>query len=179
MSTPITFNTAYIATNSFTPSAPIQRQFTLNNTNPQYIRYTTMTQDALYFNVNGVGQVIIPLIGTGSLWAAASTANPSMTWPPVILTQPTSSTVAHPTNAYFVVCASAETNISYHWASSSNSGVNWTILPSGGSGNLFTGSLTNQLTHSLTTQNDSGSYVCYCTNTSGNVTSSIATLTIS
>ena len=169
------FSIAFTATNSFVPSAPTQRQYILNNTNPNYLRYTYMTQDSLYFNVNGIGQAVIPLNGSGGLWASAITALPALTWPPVIATQPVNTTVTHPSSSNFFISASSETGvITYSWYSQSFGSSTWSQLSNTA---LYSGSTSPALTHSLTNTGDSGSaYFCTATNGSGQTSSSVAYL---
>lgn len=163
-----------VSTTSFTPSAPIQRQFALDRTNPLYTRNATLTQDGLYLQFY-TASVVIPL---SNLYQQCITILPSITWPPVIVTQPTNSIVTHPAKANFTLSASAETSITYQWYSSSfsQSGTFYPLTSSG----VFTGSATPALTMSSTTTNMNASqFYCLASNVSGFTTSSIVISTIS
>lgn len=171
MSQQTSVNIAFTSTGSFVPGA-VQRKMTMiDNTNRNFPRYAYMTQDTFGL-VFATSSVVIPL---SQIYAAAVSGSPFLSWPPVILTQPTSSTVTHPTASYFVVSASAELPISYAWFYSSGS-VSWTPV----SGSNYTGSLTNALTSSTTnvaTQN-TASYMCVLTNAAGTTSSSVAILNV-
>lgn len=174
MPTPITsINIAFNGTNSFIPTSPITKCISQDQTNPQFLRYYYSTQDCLTM-VYYTSSVVIP---NSQLYAAGVAINPALTWPPIILGNPTSSIVTHPAAAFFAISASAELPISYSWFSQSFSqsfSGSWSQLVDGA---VYTGSSTPALTHSRTVVGDSGSgYVCVATNTVGTTSSSIATL---
>jgi hypothetical protein len=173
--TPVQMTVAFTATQSYSlTTLPSKRQYVLDNSNPQYVRNSILTNDGLYLQYY-TGSVCIPL---SNLYQQASYALGSITAPPTIITQPTSSTVTHPATAYFVVSASVEANTptaSYQWYSSSVVSV---FLPLTSSGQ-FTGSTGSALTCSNTSVSMSNSqYICVVSNLSGMVSSSIATLTV-
>lgn len=171
-------NITFTNTSSFVPAQPSQRTSIGDFTNPSFRRYCYLTGDSLTLIVY-TSSVVIPLLGPGGLYAAAISASSALSWPPIIITQPNSSSVTHPTKSFFVVSASAETPITYNWFSQSYSqslsGV-WSDLADGTS---YTGSATNALTHSNTSIGDfTSSYFCALSDASGVVSSSTATLTV-
>lgn len=162
-------NIQYTTPSNFSASFPPQKTSVLDTTNPNYLRYATLATDSVALTYYSVS-VLIPL---SQLYQAAASASYALTWPPIILTQPTNSIVTHPAAAYFVVSASAEIPITYQWFRQSGSG-NFTSIISTGS---YTGSQTPALTHSNTVTGEStSSFVCVCSNASGVTSSSIANL---
>jgi hypothetical protein len=174
-----TISVTYSGTSSFVPSAPSQRQFALDTTNNQYIRNATLTQDALTLNYY-TSSVIISL---QNLYQIAVGVNSNLGWPPVIITQPTSSTVTHPTSSIFLASASAanNSNVNYQWFSSSYSqslvgSGSFPLTSSNYSYSGTSGSLLTLLTSSLS--DNASTYYCLINCISGNTTSNIATLTV-
>ena len=171
MANPVALTVSFGGYTNFTASfPPAQRITTLNATNPTYLRYAMLTNDSLqlvYYSASAV----IPL---SSIYAAAFTALPVLTYPPVFLINPTSSTVTHPSPAYFAVTASSEVTIGYQWYWQSASLSTFVPCPT----SLFAGTASAALTCSATvisTENSSSIY-CVASNTSGGTTSSIANL---
>ena len=156
---------------NFTASyPPAQRIITLNSSNPNYLRYALLTNDSLQI-VYYTSSATIPL---DSLYTAAFASNPALTYPPVILVNPISSTVTHPSPAYFSVTATAETPITYQWYWQSASLSSYVPCPI----SLFAGTASAALTCSATviaTEN-SASFYCSASNISGITTSSAANL---
>lgn len=173
MSTP-SISVAYITSSNFIPTIlPSQRFNVLDTTNPKYLRYFSLQNDSIILSVY-TASIAVPLYGTGSLASAIVAFNPIFTWPPLIITQPTSSTVTHPAPVYFSVSASAELPVTYQWYYQSGSATWYSIVSTGS----YTGSQTPALTSSVTSlavQNTS-SYVCVMTDASGQTTSSIVNL---
>jgi hypothetical protein len=176
ITTPIAISVSYVNTSSFVPSTPVQRQAFLDKTNPQYTRNATLTQDSIYLRYY-TSSVVIPL---QSLYVVAANALAPLTWPPIILTQPTNSIVTHPTASYFSVSASAEVAISYQWYSSSLSqSISGTYSKLSDSAHGYTGSsspLLTYLTSSVTASNSQ--FFVVCSDVSGQTTSSVAFLTV-
>lgn len=170
----VPFNVSFSGLTNFTSSTPSQRVFILNSNLPSFLRIWSLSQDCISFTNNNNG--ITTQIPLTNLIAAAAAASPLITIAPVITTQPTSSTVTHTSSSYFVVNATSETPTTAQWYSASALLPNvFNPLPSPNV--IFTGSLTYALTHSGTVVADaSSSYLCVVSNTSGNSTSSIATL---
>jgi len=112
-----------------------------------------------------------------SLYAAASAVTSVLTWAPYIVTQPTSSTVNHPTSSYYTVVASSELPMTYSWWSSSmGTGPFLQLTNSLAS---YMGTNTSTLTDTTSSVSDNGSqYYCFINNTKGGITSSIVTSTI-
>ena len=88
---------------------------------------------------------------------------------PYCLTQPTNQTVTATSNAAFSVTAGGLPPFSYRWL------FNGTNLPAGAN---VSGVASNVLTLTAVSTNNAGSYKVVITNTSGSVTSSVATLTV-
>jgi hypothetical protein len=164
-------NVSYNGMVNFTSSSPQQQQFMLDTTNVKYLRYATLTQDSLTLTVY-TSSAVIPL---SQLYAAAVNVIPQITWPPIIISQPTSSAVTHSNAVYFVVNASAELPITYSWYYQSGSNFTWFPIVSTGS---YTGSLTAALTCSSPQIPfaNTASYRCVLSDVSGFTSSSIATL---
>ena len=75
----IAINVNYSGSVNFTASfPPAQRIIAGNNTNPLYLRYAMLTQDSLQM-VYYTASVVIPIT---SLYQAAFTAYPALTYPP-------------------------------------------------------------------------------------------------
>lgn len=169
-------NIQYNGTSSFIPAAPIQKTFIQDTTNPQFPRYAYLTQDSITVAFS-TASVVIPM---SQIYQAAVTASPSLTWPPIIITQPNPSQfVTHPTSVFFGVSASAELPISYQWYYQSGSG-NFTTIASSVSSSNYAGATTNALTCSTTNANyqNTASYVCVLSDAAGQTTSSIAILNV-
>lgn len=169
----------YAGSASFTPTALQQRQFFTDRTNPFYLRSSTMTQDGVYLQVNNQS-VIVPM---AQLYAVAANLIPTITWPPIIITQPNSASVIHTSSSFFNVTASAEVPtgmpISYQWYSSSFSQSLVGAFSQLTSSAIFTGSNTNTLTVNHTNFSMSNSqFFVVCKNISGATTSSTALLTV-
>ena len=162
-------NISYNGTSSFVPSSPSQRQFMLDNTNPQYLRYCTLTQDCIRAVVY-TSSVVIPLT---QLYAVCAAANPVITWAPLIVTQPTSSHQHTPSGSSFFVSESAETTINYQWYSKviPQSSVFYPLTGSV----MYNGISSSTLNHiSSSYVDNSSSFFCFVSNTSGQISSSIA-----
>jgi hypothetical protein len=160
-------------TSSFVAGAPQQRSYMLNTRNPQYMRNAVLTQDCLtltYYTTS----VVFPLTAPGGLYQAAAQLVGGLTYPPIILTQPTNSIVTHPTSSYFSISASVEYGTaSYQWYSSSFSS-SYIFVPLTNSIN-FTGCTSSLLVDVTSSVSDSGStYYCRVGDIGGYVTSSIA-----
>lgn len=169
---------SYVGTVPFTASALQQRQFFTDYTNPKYVRHATMTQDGVYLQI-GTASVIIPF---ANLYAVAANALPQLNWPPVIVTQPTSSTVTNPAPVYFYVSSSVPQyapNATVAWYSSSYSQSfvgSASLLTNTG---IFSGVTTNTLALAITNVSLSLSqFFAVETNASGQTTSSLALLTV-
>lgn len=173
ISVPITI--AFANTSSFVPAAPIQRQFQLDFTNPNYVRNAQLTQDTLYLTFSTCS-VLIPL---ANLYAVATSVLPQLGWPPLIITQPTSSTVTHPTSSFFYVSASSFTTPSYQWYSSSYSqSFSGSFVPLTASTQYsgVTSSLLGYLTSSVL--DNSASFKCLVSNVSGFTYTNTANISI-
>lgn len=164
-------NIEFLGTSSFIPAPPSQRIFILDSTNPNYTRYSYLTNNC-WTGVVFTQSVTIPI---SQLYQAAISASPSLSWPPIILTQPAVlQTVTHPAPVFFTISASAESGIIYQWQYQSGSTV-WNNITSTGQ---YTGSATPALTSSTTNVALQGtsSYRCLCSCLSGATTSSTANL---
>ena len=118
------------------------------------------TADAANYSVlvsNSVGSV------------TSSTAALVISSPPTISTQPVSQSLVAGNPAQFTVIAGGATPLAYHWLK------NGAVLASGGN---VTGSTTATLSLATVSSADAANYSVIVTNSSGSITSSIATLTV-
>ena len=166
-------------TSSFSSWAPVQRTAIIDTTNPVYPRYSLLSTGAVTL-VYQSQSVVIPL---ANLYAAAVSAYPILSWPPVIGVQPTSSAVTHSNAVYFrVSSSSSETAVTYQWFYNTGSNSNYFPIAASDPVNWknYTGSLTPALTSSVTTllSQSNANYLCVLTNSSGQTTSSIANLIV-
>ncbi len=167
-----TININYAGSNTtFTSSAPVQQITILDSTNPVFLRNAFVTDKSVILKRGG-SVVTIPL---SQLFGAAATADPTMTWKPIITTQPTvNNTITHPATGSFTISASAETSLTYSWYYHTSGSVTWTSLPASSGSNTAT----IKMLCPLATPLNNSSYICYVNNTTGNVTSSVGTLYI-
>ena len=169
MATITSINISYSSTGSFVPiTLPAQRTSVIDTTNRAYPRYATLASDSVRL-VYYTASVVIPL---SQLFSVAATALPTMTWAPIIVTQPTASVaVTHPASASFFVSASSEIPMTYVWYYTSAS-IGPIALSGSNSGSIYgsyTGSLTSALTCSTTsiTTQKTASYYCIVSNAAG------------
>lgn len=117
----LTLPTMYQGT--FTPSLPVQQvsvgQFPAAN--PAWARTLQISDEAVYIK-SGTYSVAISLADLVNL---AFVVEPNLTWtPPVILTQPASTTTTVTTQKSLSVVAGSEYSLTYAWYQSAN-GTNW------------------------------------------------------
>jgi len=176
VNTPQSINIQFTTTSSTTFGSPIQQQTFLDTTNRNYLRTMFVSQDGVKL-VRGPNVVQVPM---AQLFSAAVSYNPGLTWPPLILNQPTSSTGSPPSTSSFFVSASSELAITYQWYSGSSSSGSWSALTDHAfSGNTILGSTTATLTLKASdTLSLAKYYECILTNGSGNTTSSVVSLTL-
>jgi len=121
----------------------------------------TKTQEAAP-NVTNGSAVVTPLITTNQESISMSGAGVPVT--PSITTQPVSQTVTAGQTATFLVAASGEAPLSYQWQKN---------------GTSITGATSTTYTTPATATSDSGSqFIVVVSNSAGNVTSNVATLTV-
>jgi hypothetical protein len=161
----ITLSSANIPS-TWNPVAGI-RTSVLDSTNPQFLRTIRLDGTALVLSTNNpaVEPVILPIT---EFLAACATANPALTWPPVISTQPANQTVASPSASGFTIVANAETAINYQWQVSTNAGFSWTNLTNG---SPYSGVTTSSLHISSSAGLNGNYYRCIATNASGSTNS--------
>src|ERR1035437_1920761 len=149
---------------------PAQRIIVGYNSNPLYSRYAMLTQDSLQM-VYYTASVSIPIT---SLFQAAFTAYPALTYPPSITTKPTSSVLTAPGTVSFVAVAQSEVPMTYQWYVESGSSATF-VLPVGAN---YQGTASAVLTASYAT-NDTSSFNYYCalSNSSGLTNTSTVNLT--
>jgi|HubBroStandDraft_5_1064220.scaffolds.fasta_scaffold31126_2 hypothetical protein len=172
---PIVINVGFTTTSSFVPNPQQARLNFLDKTNPLYVRNSTLTNDALYLQVY-TASVAIPM---SVLYSVATTVLPALTWPPILITNPTNSVVTHPQSASFSISASAETPINYQWYSQSfaQALTSSTYYPLTNSAGKITGATSNLLTFITSSVGIStSSFLCVASNVSGQATSSYAYL---
>ena len=171
---------SYSGTSSFSPAyQPAQKQFVLDKTNSSYVRNATLTSDSLYLQYF-TSSVVISL---ANLYAVAASANPALSWAPVVVINPTASTVTHPTAAYFSVSASQAPNsfttMSYQWFSSSYSqSLSGSFSPLTSSTNYYNVTTTNLTVATTSVAMNQSQYFCNVSNISGVTTSTAALLTV-
>ncbi len=120
---------------------------------------------------NGYKYRCVVKSGSSSVTSAAATLTVSASGKPVITTQPTNVTAAEGGNATFKVVASGS-GLSYQWQYLAPGGSTWSNSPA-------TGNKTATLTVPVTSGRNGYKYRCVVKNSSGTVTSSAATLTVS
>lgn len=150
-----------------TPSFPSQQTTILDLTNIRYPRNIVLTNGFVTIQRPGV----VAGIALADLAAALITLEPSLTWAPIIVTQPASMNVNPDGSAAFTVVASSEVmaDQTYQWQ---ENGVNVTDA------GVFSGSATATLNVSNGTGHNGSSFTCIVTNTAGSTTTSAAILTI-
>lgn len=159
-------NISYTTDSAISFSAPVQQITLLDTTNRQYLRQVMLSQDGVKV-IKGSYVVQIPMT---QLFQAAYQAYPQLTWPPIILNQPTGSSVTAPQTASFNITASAEIAISYVWQYKGATSSSFVNVPNQAP---FTGSTTASLFISTSSLALSGSqFRCVASNASGNTTSS-------
>jgi hypothetical protein len=175
--TSISANILANGTSSFVPSAPSQRTYILNTTNNNYIRNAILTQDSLTLTYVTTS-VVFPLNTVGGLYQVASTLVSALSYPPIIYSQPTSSTVVHANPVSFAVSASAEFNsATFQWASASATALLTNTFTPLTNSAIYTGVTSSFLTNTNTVIADSGSaYKCIVSGIGGTVSSSYASL---
>jgi hypothetical protein len=169
-------NVAFTTTSSFTPAAPVQRQFFIDSNVANYYRNATLTQDSLYLSYYTTS-IVIPLT---VLYNAAATYNSWLSWAPFIITEPSNSFVTHPATATFKVTASSNFSIAYQWYSQSysqsvtSSTVYYPLTASAG---VFLG-VTGSILYVFNTSQSmsTSSFYCQVSNNSGITNTSTATL---
>lgn len=165
-------NIQYVETSSVTFTAPIQQMTFLDSTNRQYLRQLFVSQDGIKL-VRGSNVVLIP---AAQLWAAGSSYNPYLTWPPKIVTQPTSASANAPNSVDFSVSASSEIATTYEWQMQGAASSSFETLPIV-SQSIWTGSATENLHISASDLGlDQSQFRCVLTNASGQTTSSAVIL---
>jgi hypothetical protein len=168
----------YSSSINFTASfPPAQRIIAGYTNNSQYLRYSMLTQDSLQL-VYYTASVVIPI---SSLYQAAFTAYPALTYAPAITSQPVSpqAFTAPGTASFSVVVNSEVFPVTYQWYIESGSSAPF-VLPVNSGGATYSGQTTPALTASYTTNvTNSFNYFCAISNSIGLTSSSIATLTIS
>jgi hypothetical protein len=118
-------------------------------------------------------------IALSDLALALITLEPTLTWPPVIITQPAPQVVTHPTPATFSFIVTSEVAVSYQWYVSTDNGVTFNPISAAGTPN-YSGFTTFQLTIGTTATSMNG-YLYQCTAQNANpniVTSNSALLTV-
>lgn len=160
-------------TYSWTPTTI--RQSVLDATNPNYPRLIQLDANVVAFSkrINGVSYTaVMPL---SVILPAVLALVPQLTWPPIIVIQPSSTSVAAPAIAAFTVVSTSEITITYQWQISTDSGVTFTDLTNAG---VYSDVTTLTMNISNSTGLNTNQYRCVCTNGSGSTTTSAAVLTV-
>ena len=177
-------NVAFTNTSSFVFGTPSQQVTILDSTNPAYLRQVYLTQQGVKISRASAGIVVgIPLY---TLFAAAGEAVPGITWPPIIVTQPTSSAnVTHPATASLFISASDEpalygsNDMTYQWYVQPSGSSTWSTPSNTGNVNYQGATTTNLSASFITSTIPYYYYECVVSNPSGNTTSSISKVNVS
>jgi len=151
--------------------AQAQQTTVLNVDNQQYPRAITLSTQGVRVNRPGVA-VAFPI---SSLIALAIQIEPTLSWPPIITTQPVDATAIAAAAANFFVVASAELPISYQWQVSTNGGTTWANVPESG---VYSGTQTHIMHISNTLTLNGYLFRCNVSNASGPTISNSALLTV-
>lgn len=112
-------------------SQPAQQTTILDFTNTQYLRNVILSNDGVLLVKSNIA-VGIPI---HDLFVLACSQEPTLTWPPIIGTQPVGLNVANNSAVNFSVVATSETDITqaYQWRITNLSNAsNWDNLSDGG-----------------------------------------------
>jgi len=139
----------------------------LDSTNPQFLRSIRLDGTALVLSINNaaVQPVILPI---SEFLAACAAANPALSWPPLVVSQPANLTVATPSGTTFHFGVTSETAITYQWQVSLNAGFSWTNVVNNAT---YSGATSSTLSISNSTGFNGNHYQCIATNASGSTTS--------
>lgn len=151
------------------------RQSLLDATNPNYTRLIQLDNSVVAFSKRIGNLSYTAVIQLSDILPAILALVPQLTWPPIIVTQPSSTTVVAPAIAAFTVLATSEITISYQWQISTDSGSNFTDLTNSG---VYSNVTTATMNISNSTGLNTNQYRCVCTNGSGSKTTDAATLTV-
>ena len=147
-------------------------------TNPNWSRGHRMTNGAHICRRNGSNFLAMLINCFGQVAVALE---PSLSWAPLITTQPSAKSCIHNSTAaiFTVVAGVTETPLSYQWQYSANGSTGWTNATGTVNGCAYTNGTTASLTCTPTTTGQTGYFHrCIMTNASGNTTTASAVLTI-
>jgi hypothetical protein len=171
ISIPTITNIANITNSNTNWGPPAIVTSVLDLTNPNYPRFWRLDNSYLTLNQSNVTAGI----ELSAVLVQLLTIAPTLTWPPVINTQPVNSLNAVPTAAgSFSIVASAELAITYQWAQSTNGGISYSNLSNGG---IYANCTTNTLNISNVNGLNGYQFECIATDASGSTTSNPALLT--
>lgn len=170
-------NLTYGGANNIQFTRPVQQVTMLDSSNYAFLRQVMLSNDGVKI-IKGNYTVQFPI---NQLFAVAVQAIPSMSWAPIISTQPTASQYITPSNislatASLTISASDEFNtVSYKWyVSSSESGTGWqSCVDTTNIKFKNTSSATLSASYSTAWTLDTSSYFCVASNSSGQTSSSI------
>jgi hypothetical protein len=115
-------------------------------------------------------------IALADLALALVTLEPTLTWPPIAVTQPQSQEVTAPTPVAFQFVVNSEVSVTYQWYESTDGGNTWNPLSDTG---VYSGTTTFQLSISDSTGLTGNQYRCTAQNANPTIlTSAAATLTV-
>lgn len=148
-----------------------QQTSIINTDNRSYPRNITLSTQGVRVSRLGVA-VGFPI---ADLIAAAILLEPTLSWPPVITTQPASITSNNAGAASFSIIVNSELPVTYQWQISTNGGNTWTSLTDTG---VYSGTTTSVLLISAALGLNSYQYRCVTLNGSGTTTSNSASITV-
>ena len=166
-------NLTYGGVNYTVFNRPVQQITLLDSTNQQFLRQVMLSNDGVKL-IRGQYTIQFPM---EQLYAVAAQAMPSMSWSPVIDTQPLGSQfVTVPGTASLSVVAEDEFNtVKYQWyVSASEAGTGWQLTVN--TTNIKfknTSSAEMSASYGIGFTPDTSSYFCLCSNASGEKSSSI------
>lgn len=151
-------------------AAAKQRVTILDATNRQFLRTIVLSNDGVRVS-RGTTSAGIAM---ADLFSALATLESALTWAPIITVQPVARYIPSGTGTAFAVTATSETDISYQWQKSTDSGATWGNQANTG---VYTGATTATLTISDVASLGGNEYRCVVTNSSGSTNSTAGTLT--
>lgn len=141
--------------------------------NPNWSRANRVNQSNFMVLRNGVTGVAIAMAGLNQM---AYTISQSLTFAPVVLTQPANDTTNHSGgSAEFTADFGSELAATYQWQESAD-GTSWSNISNGG---IYAGATTLTLTITPTDTTKNGyQYRCRATNSLGTTATNAATMTV-
>lgn len=173
-------NIAFTTTSSVAFRRPVQQTTVLDSTNINFLRQVMLSNDGIKV-IRGNYSIQFPM---NQIFAAAFAAYPSMSWAPVMATQPSASTtlitssVATSTASLFVVATDEFGNdMTYQWYVSASYGSGFAVPVGKNYQNTSSANISASYSGSIGNR-DQYLFFCTVTNPGGITSSSIATVTL-